>query len=116
MSEHHTKNTLEVTAFCNRCNKPTQHRVDAGRRGPCMDPDHRKNPNLKFRVRFLSPAKDRILQSDFLRFEQAVGFYTRQSNKDTASLWVVTKHANGPDTERRITPAELEKLRKDFLG
>ena len=37
MPEHYTKNTLECTAWCNRCGKFTQHRVDGGRRGPCLD-------------------------------------------------------------------------------
>jgi hypothetical protein len=36
MPEHYTKNTLECTAWCNRCGRPTQHRVDDGRRGPCL--------------------------------------------------------------------------------
>lgn len=35
--EHYTKNTLEVTAYCNPCGKMTQHRVDDGRRGPCLE-------------------------------------------------------------------------------
>jgi ribosomal protein L44E len=34
--EHYTKNTLECTAYCNRCGAFTQHRVDTGRRGPCI--------------------------------------------------------------------------------
>ncbi len=37
MSEHYTRNTLECTAYCGRCQKNTQHRVDAGRQGPCLD-------------------------------------------------------------------------------
>lgn len=36
MSEHFTRNTLECTAWCNRCDRATQHRVDGGRRGPCL--------------------------------------------------------------------------------
>ena len=36
MPEHYTKNTLEATIWCNRCNAHTQHRVDNGRRGPCI--------------------------------------------------------------------------------
>jgi len=36
MPEHYTKNTLEATVWCNRCNAMTQHRVDSGRRGPCL--------------------------------------------------------------------------------
>ena len=37
MPEHYTKNTLECTGWCNPCGKFTQHRVDGGRRGPCLD-------------------------------------------------------------------------------
>lgn len=37
MTEHYTRNTLEVTAWCNRCARQTQHRVDAGRQGPCLE-------------------------------------------------------------------------------
>lgn len=40
MSEHFTRNTTEATAFCKRCEKNTQHRVDDGRLGPCLDPNH----------------------------------------------------------------------------
>ena len=40
MPEHYTKNTLECTAWCRRCQRMTQHRVDGGRRGPCIDPAH----------------------------------------------------------------------------
>lgn len=36
MPEHYTRNTLECTAYCRRCGKDTQHRVDSGRRGPCL--------------------------------------------------------------------------------
>jgi hypothetical protein len=38
MPEHYTKNTLECTAWCAKCQRNTQHRVDGGRRGPCIDP------------------------------------------------------------------------------
>jgi len=37
MPEHYTHNTLECTAYCLRCGKDTQHRVDGGRRGPCLE-------------------------------------------------------------------------------
>jgi hypothetical protein len=37
MPEHYTKNTLECTAWCNKCQRNTQHRVDGGRRGPCLE-------------------------------------------------------------------------------
>jgi hypothetical protein len=35
--EHYTKNTLECTSWCAKCQDYTQHRVDGGRRGPCMN-------------------------------------------------------------------------------
>jgi hypothetical protein len=37
MAEHYTKNTLECTAWCGKCQRDTQHRVDGGRRGPCLE-------------------------------------------------------------------------------
>lgn len=37
MAEHYTKLTTEASAWCNRCAKSTMHRVDNGRRGPCLD-------------------------------------------------------------------------------
>jgi hypothetical protein len=37
MPEHYTKNTLECTAYCGKCQRMTQHRVDGGRRGPCLE-------------------------------------------------------------------------------
>lgn len=37
MPEHYTKNTLECTAWCSKCGRFTQHRVDGGRRGPCLE-------------------------------------------------------------------------------
>lgn len=40
MPEHYTKNTEECTAWCAKCQRMTQHRVDGGRRGPCIDPAH----------------------------------------------------------------------------
>lgn len=36
MTEHYTKNTVSVSAWCPKCRKETMHRVDAGRRGPCQ--------------------------------------------------------------------------------
>jgi len=37
MPEHYTRNTLECTVWCRPCGKLTQHRVDDGRRGPCLE-------------------------------------------------------------------------------
>ncbi len=35
MPEHYTKSTVSATFWCRKCGKPTLHRVDHGRRGPC---------------------------------------------------------------------------------
>jgi ribosomal protein L44E len=37
MPEHYTKDTVQVSVWCNPCNKHTMHRVDHGRRGPCLE-------------------------------------------------------------------------------
>lgn len=37
MGEHYTKNTVSVRANCSKCGRQTDHRVDNGRRGPCME-------------------------------------------------------------------------------
>jgi hypothetical protein len=53
MPEHYTKNTVSVTVWCTRCNGPTEHRVDNGRRGPCMRClallDQRPKPDVKLK-------------------------------------------------------------------
>lgn len=40
MGEHYTRSTEAATAWCTRCNRNTEHRVDGGRKGPCLDPNH----------------------------------------------------------------------------
>jgi len=37
MPEHYTRNTEQCTAYCRVCKRDTQHRVDDGRRGPCLE-------------------------------------------------------------------------------
>lgn len=37
MTEHYTKNTLEITHWCNKCGRRTQHYVSDGRMGRCME-------------------------------------------------------------------------------
>jgi len=37
MAEHYTRRTVSVSKYCSKCQKATQHRVDAGRVGPCLD-------------------------------------------------------------------------------
>jgi hypothetical protein len=36
MPEHFTKAAVAATWLCKKCGKPTLHRVDDGRRGPCL--------------------------------------------------------------------------------
>lgn len=36
MPEHYTKNTVSASAWCNKCGRATQHRIDSGRRGSCL--------------------------------------------------------------------------------
>jgi len=36
MPEHFTKSTVEASVWCASCGKPTSHRIDDGRRGPCL--------------------------------------------------------------------------------
>jgi hypothetical protein len=36
MPEHFTRNTVEASFWCAKCGGPTPHRVDSGRRGPCL--------------------------------------------------------------------------------
>lgn len=37
MPEHFTKLTVEARLWCKRCFRATMHRVDQGRRGPCLE-------------------------------------------------------------------------------
>jgi hypothetical protein len=34
---HYTKNTESCRVWCNKCSRITEHRVDNGRRGPCLE-------------------------------------------------------------------------------
>ena len=36
MPEHYTKNTVSAAAWCLKCGRDTEHRVDGGHRGPCL--------------------------------------------------------------------------------
>lgn len=42
MPHHFTKATVSASFYCNSCGKDTEHRIDDGRRGPCLNPEHRK--------------------------------------------------------------------------
>lgn len=53
MPEHYTRNTVSVTVWCNVCQRTTEHRVDDGRRGPCLE--HAAKPT--------KPKKASVLQS-----------------------------------------------------
>lgn len=37
MPEHYTRNTISAEAWCAKCQKRTQHRIDDRRIGPCLD-------------------------------------------------------------------------------
>jgi len=37
MSEHYTRHTVFAAAYCTKCGKQTQHRVDDRRQGPCLE-------------------------------------------------------------------------------
>lgn len=36
MPEHYPKSTVSAVVWCNRCMRETEHRIDRGRRGPCL--------------------------------------------------------------------------------
>ena len=55
MPEHYTKNTLETTAWGAKCQRFMQHRVDGGRRGPCLELARRKKLEKQQRQRELFP-------------------------------------------------------------
>lgn len=44
MTEHFTRNTESATKWCKKCGRLTEHRVDNGRAGPCIDPKHPPSP------------------------------------------------------------------------
>lgn len=37
MTQHFTRNTISSSFYCPTCRKPTQHRIDDKRKGPCLD-------------------------------------------------------------------------------
>jgi ribosomal protein L44E len=39
MMEHFTRNTESITKFCRTCGRLTQHRVNNGRTGACLEHD-----------------------------------------------------------------------------
>jgi hypothetical protein len=40
VTEHFPKSTLTATAWCAKCGRSTEHRVDGGKIGPCLDANH----------------------------------------------------------------------------
>jgi hypothetical protein len=58
MAEHYTRNTLTATAWCNKCGRHTEHRIDDGRRGPCLDPNH-PAPLVKAKIPKLELPEDK---------------------------------------------------------
>jgi hypothetical protein len=88
MPEHFTKNTLGCTAYCRKCQRNTQHRVDGGRRGPCIDPDHGKKRaqpgDRPYRVIYLRDGARK--HRDFAEFNEALNFYA-QCGPTVATMW-----------------------------
>jgi len=37
MAEHYTRSSISVTAYCNKCQRTTQHRIADRRKGPCLE-------------------------------------------------------------------------------
>ncbi|HZW05358.1 MAG TPA: hypothetical protein VFF58_00490 [Candidatus Nitrosotalea sp.] len=37
MTQHFTKLTVSAAFYCGKCGKSTQHRIDQGRKGPCLN-------------------------------------------------------------------------------
>ena len=37
MTEHYTRRTVSAAAWCPKCKKQTQHRIDGVRKGPCLE-------------------------------------------------------------------------------
>jgi ribosomal protein L44E len=37
MTQHFTRNTVSVAFYCSKCERKTQHRIDDGRKGPCLE-------------------------------------------------------------------------------
>jgi hypothetical protein len=44
VSEHFPKSTLTATGWCLKCRRNTEHQVDDGRLGRCLDPAHPAPP------------------------------------------------------------------------
>ncbi|MGH9496005.1 MAG: hypothetical protein ACRD3B_13480 [Candidatus Sulfotelmatobacter sp.] len=53
MTQHYTRNTVSAAFWCGKCSRSTQHRIDGGRKGPCLeciaklDRDHAARPKVE---------------------------------------------------------------------
>jgi ribosomal protein L44E len=43
MTQHFTRSTISADFYCSKCRKFTQHRIDSGRKGPCLNCIERSN-------------------------------------------------------------------------
>jgi len=64
--EHFPRNTVSVAAWCSKCSRSTQHRVDqgergGGRKGPCLDCIARLEAEHKSKPAAASPAQQQEL-------------------------------------------------------
>ena len=37
MTQHYTRNTVSAMAWCGKCGRQTEHRIDGVKRGPCLE-------------------------------------------------------------------------------
>lgn len=37
MTQHFTRSTVSAAFYCGKCGRTTQHRIDSGRKGPCLE-------------------------------------------------------------------------------
>lgn len=58
MTEHFTKNTVQAKLWCKRCFRYTMHRIDSGRKGPCLDCMDRRGVDVKKAA--LPPAEEQL--------------------------------------------------------
>jgi hypothetical protein len=92
VSEHYTKTTKECEGWCPSCNRMTIHRVDGGRKGPCIDAQHgdptRTDPGIaQFRVVYLDKDTWKRKQQDFVVFDEALSFFRRHGGSEICTLW-----------------------------
>jgi hypothetical protein len=95
MGEHYTRNAFECTAWCNRCRRDTQHRVDGGRRGPCLE-----------------CIKKRELENEVNRIKRPVGWpAVRLTVYDAqTAVRIDGKTADGQEVVALCMPMRLDKV------